>query len=640
MLSVNSLVLYKNNGAVVAADDGNGKWTVKFRSVPATATKPAQYSTQSVRTKDFVFLAEKVSGIEKVLEIADKCSGNPDNIFASGVQEAWELLVSDDSTAHEAMNFDELKDLVKGDANPDETLGIFVALKESPRFVFDQKEYALGNLKFTPRSQEEIDAIALKAQEKDREAAERLEFIKRLKQKKLDLPGDAKFMSDVEALALGKTDKSRSMKEAGFRETAEKAHRLLLDTGIWTPYRNPYPLRWGLTMQSANVGLDHPPVEERTEISGISYAIDNAYSADPDDAVAFDGKYLWVHIADPASSVEFDSPIEKTAMDRGTTLYMPEGTSRMLSEDCLEDYALGLKEKSNALSFRLELDENAQVLDCQVMKTIVYVKRYTYQQAEELKESPELKPLFEIARRNIEKRNRAGAVQISLPEVHIVADVQQKKVTIETEEHPESSIMVREMMLLAGEGAAKFAFKNSIPFVYVSQDSPDMPAEIPEGLAGEYRKRKCMKRRSVGVTPSFHSGLGIGMYSQVTSPLRRYGDLISHIQLRKFLDGGELLDKDTMLMKISAGDAAGGAAVKAERKSNLHWTLVYLLEHPDWSGKAVCVDNSGKVPYFMVPELAMESYIAGTGDVDLNGEITVKVQNIDLSELTFEFVKV
>lgn len=42
--------------------------------------------------------------------------------------------------------------------------------------------------------------------------------------------------------------------------------------------------------------------------------------------------------------------------------------------------------------------------------------------------------------------------------------------------------MVREMMLLAGEGAARFAFKNSIPFPYVSQEAPTIPDDIPEGL--------------------------------------------------------------------------------------------------------------------------------------------------------------
>ena len=77
---------------------------------------------------------------------------------------------------------------------------------------------------------------------------------------------------------------------------------------------------------------------------------DGEHSTDPDDAVGYDGEYVWVHIADPASSVAPDSVIDIAARNRGTTLYIPEGASRMLAEQSLSDYALGLKRKSLALS--------------------------------------------------------------------------------------------------------------------------------------------------------------------------------------------------------------------------------------------------------------------------------------------------
>ena len=49
-----------------------------------------------------------------------------------------------------------------------------------------------------------------------------------------------------------------------------------------------------------------------------------------------------------------------------------------------------------------------------------------------------------------------------------------KKVSIVTEERFESNDVIQEFMLLAGEGAAKFAFKNKIPFPYVSQESDNL----------------------------------------------------------------------------------------------------------------------------------------------------------------------
>ena len=647
MIKVNSLVIYKNNAALVTEDAGNGKFTVKYRSTPATQTKPAVYSTQNVRTKDIILLHEgPVTSLEKALEFSEKECPKEDDMYKLDqnnqiflkLAECYELLDSDDESRSAEYGFEELTSLFYGTPKADETWGLYCSIKNTLFFMQNLKAQMEGKIIFTLRTKEEMDTMVKKAKEKGLEAQIRAEFIERLKKRKL-LPEDSIFMGDVEALAQGKTDKSRTMHDANLKESPEKAHKLLLETGLWDITRNPYPLRWGLSTKSATEGLSSPPDEDRTEIPGFSYAIDNEGSTDPDDAVAYDGKYLWVHIADPASTVMPDSSIDKAACQRGATLYIPEGAARMLCEDCLEDYALGLKEKSRALSFRILLNSEGGIEECQVMKTIVNVKRLTYQEADKIKDSDELKPLFDIARKNIERRSKSGAVQITMPEIQIRLEGEEKKVVITNHPHTESSEMIREMMLLAGEGAAKFAFRNNIPFPFVSQEAPTIPEDIPEGLAGQFRLRRCMRKRNVGVTPGMHSGLGLALYSQVTSPLRRYSDLIAHQQLRAFIDGKKLMDKDTMLMKISEGDAGAMAAKKAERNTNMHWTLVYLLQNPDWTGEAICVDNTQKLPQFSIPSLALETYIGITG-ISLNEKICVKVLKIDLSELSVEFQKI
>ncbi len=647
MIKVNSLVIYKNNAALVTEDAGNGKFTVKYRSTPATQTKPAVYSTQNVRTKDIILLHEgPVTSLEKALEFSEKECPKEDDMYKLDqnnqiflkLAECYELLDSDDESRSAEYGFEELTSLFYGTPKADETWGLYCSIKNTLFFMQNLKAQMEGKILFTLRTKEEMDTMVKKAKEKGMEAQIRAEFIERLKKRKL-LPEDSIFMGDVEALAQGKTDKSRTMHDANLKESPEKAHKLLLETGLWDITRNPYPLRWGLSTKSATEGLSSPPEEDRTEIPGFSYAIDNEGSTDPDDAVAYDGKYLWVHIADPASTVMPDSSIDKAACQRGATLYIPEGAARMLCEDCLEDYALGLKEKSRALSFRILLNSDGGIEECQVMKTIVNVKRLTYQEADKIKDSDELKPLFDIARKNIERRSKSGAVQITMPEIQIRLEGEEKKVVITNHPHTESSEMIREMMLLAGEGAAKFAFRNNIPFPFVSQEAPTIPEDIPEGLAGQFRLRRCMRKRNVGVTPGMHSGLGLALYSQVTSPLRRYSDLIAHQQLRAFIDGKKLMDKDTMLMKISEGDAGAMAAKKAERNTNMHWTLVYLLQNPDWTGEAICVDNTQKLPQFSIPSLALETYIGITG-ISLNEKISVKALKIDLSDLSVEFQKI
>lgn len=627
-------VLYKKNCAVIQDFDGD-KIVVNFQVSPATPTgKKAQYATQKVREKDIISLCgEPCSNLENLLAFSD------DKISAQ-IKEAYELLTSDDTTAASEIDFSELTEILRGSCIPDESWFVFNSLVSSVEFALSEEYLKNGKILFLPRTQEQIDIIHQKNYEKEHEQEIHDSFIQRLKQRKLNLPEDAKFMGEVENVALCKTEKSKIMVEAGVTQSPEKAHKLLIDTGIWDITRNPYPTRRGLSTVSAKEGLGAPPQEDRLELEQVAYAIDNSWSADPDDAIAWDGKYLWVHIADPACYVLPDSSIDKVARNKGTTLYLPEVTVRMLAEESLADYALGLQEKSNALSFRILLNEDNTIDECQIFKTKVNVKRLTYEQATEQKDSPELKPLFDIAEKNIARRKKSGATNIELPEVHMSVDPETKKVSISPLVRYEADSMVCEMMLLAGEGAANFAFKNKIPFPYVSQEAPAFPEKLLPGLAGQFQLLKCMHKRSVGITPSMHSGVGIAIYSQVTSPLRRYSDLVAHQQLRAFLNGQKLIDKDSMLERISQGDAASVAARKASRLSETHWKLIYLIQNPDWQGEAVCIDKKFDDPLFLIPSLAMQATIKGVQDIEPNKKINVKVNSLDITTQAVEFVKV
>lgn len=639
MIRKNAIVLYKNQAAIVNDIEGD-KYLISFCSfalskenIEKFGSKGFMPSEQKVREKDIILLSKNENPEKISLETLVKYN---DQKLSEKISEAWELLTSDDSTANEAITFSDLAELIDSDYKDLFAWNFYSTLSSSIEFNQPDEK---NPLVFIPRKKEEIEELSKKQNEKAHEKEEREAFIKRLKQKKLN-PEDSIFMGDVEAFALGKTDKSKTLAEAGFSQDVEKAHKLLIDTGIWDYTRNPYPFRWGLSVQSAKEGLASPPEEERLHVDGTFYAIDNKWSSDPDDAVGFDGTYLWVHIADPASTVMPDSSIDKTARDRGATLYIPEGASRMLAEQSLSDYALGLKRKSLALSFRLLLDENCAIKECKVFKTSIDVECITYEEADARRDSPELKPLFEIAAKNEARRNANGAVNINFPEVHITVDSETKKVSITPIVEYDSANVIREMMLLAGEGAAHFAFENQIPFPYVSQEAPDIPSKLPEGLAGDFKMVKSMHKRSVGVTPSSHAGIGIGMYSQVTSPLRRYSDLIAHEQLRAFLDGRELIDKNTMLERISAGDEAAIACKKVERKSNMHWTLVYLLQNPDWTGEAIFVEQKGREGVFMIPSLAQQTLMIPSKELELNQKVTVKASNIDIASQKVDFLEI
>jgi exoribonuclease-2 len=136
----------------------------------------------------------------------------------------------------------------------------------------------------------------------------------------------------------------------------------------------------------------------------------------------------------------------------------------MLADESLALFALGLSSVSRALSFGFRLSESGSVAEVEIARSLVRVTRLTYAEATVRREESALAPLFAIAERNVARRRAAGAVFIDLPETHLAANPQTGEVTIEAVPDESAAAMVREFMLLAGEAAARFAFKNGIPF--------------------------------------------------------------------------------------------------------------------------------------------------------------------------------
>ena len=311
----------------------------------------------------------------------------------------------------------------------------------------------------------------------------------------------------------------------------------------------------------------------------------------------------------------------------------------MLGEKAVEYFALGLKSISYALSFKLLLSADGAINEVSIHRTQLRVTRITYEEADAQKDSPALAPFFAIAKKNRRRREDAGAVSIDFPEISITLEERdgKKRVCLNPMSRTEASAMIKEMMLLAGEAAARFAFQHGIPFQYISQEAPELPNKLPSGLAGEYKKRRAMRPRSVGTIPSMHAALGLAMYGQVTSPLRRYGDLVSHRQLLNFIDGKPLTPAEDIILKIAAGEEAGRASVYAERASRQHWTLVYLLQNPEWRGTAIVIDTVGKKARIFIPSLAYEADMTLDTQPELNQELTVKVRRIRLAYLQASF---
>jgi exoribonuclease-2 len=615
MLKTRSLCVYKQKPAIVTAIDD--KITIQLGNGEEVR----------VRAKDIELLHEgPVAGLDRL-----EAAAPPAN-----VRELWELCADEYGAESKGMTLQELAELAYGSFIPESAWAAYALLSAGIYF-----NGSIQSIK--PRPAPEVETAEQKHNEKQLDSSKRAAYIERLRSGKIDPDTDGQYIQDVAALALGKAVKSKSLREAGIEETPLAAHRLLIATGYWKPSFNPHPSRYGISLSPADAPVPPPPEEERVDLTAIpSFAIDNEWSADPDDAVYFepdgDGGTLYVHVADPAASVTHGTAADKEALARGVTFYAPDGIACMITSSAFPFFALGMSETSPALTFKLRLKPDCSIQNIDIFRSTVRVIRLTYSEADE---DERIAPILALAAASIEKRLNLGAALIEFPETRVTVDGEQ--VEIIPQKDYKSAAAVRECMLLAGEAAACWALERRLPFPYISQETGDIPNVIYEGLAGSYQLRRCMRPRSLSTKPGLHWGLGLDIYSQVTSPLRRYTDLLAHQQIRAVLRGEPPLDEEALTLKLGAAERATLAASRADRATTLHWKLVYLLNKQDSVWDAILLDKSGTHPALFIPALGMETSCAlgrGMKDIPLNGDVKLKLKSVKIPESAASFVPV
>lgn len=537
------------------------------------------------------------------------------------VQTAWELLQGS------LTNLSDLAELVYGSYTPATAWAVWQLVDDGLYFHGTMQEIRACS------PQDVQEAIAARQAKANEEEAWN-KFVERARAGQCSQE-DALFLRDVEDLALGRRKNSRVLQAMGRSESPENAHALLLETGYWDVTQNPYPQRLEINTSTPDFPETELPEEKRKDLTSLlSYAIDDEGSHDPDDAISIDTDRIWVHIADTAAIIPPDSPIDLEARARGTSVYLPEGTVPMLPPQIIQILGMGLQERSPALSFGVTLDNSGEVREIEVVPSWVKVRRLTYGQAETLLETDALREINALTLRYQSRRQANGALFIDLPEIKLKVDG--GHVQIMPIPALRSRDLVREAMLMAGEAAARFAIEHDIPIPFVAQEGAN-PAELPEGLAGLFALRRMLKRSEVSSIARPHAGLGLDVYTRATSPLRRYLDLVVHQQLRAYLRGKEILDTQALIQRVGVSEAISNTANRAEQLAERHWTLVYLLQHPDWEGEGVLVEkqnNRGKV---LIPELALEPQIHLMKNLPLNSPVQLQLRGIDLPELEAYF---
>lgn len=446
---------------------------------------------------------------------------------------------------------------------------------------------------------------------------------------------------DVELLACGKQTKSRTLKDLALSETPQAAHALLLQSGIWNEAKTPYAERLHINMRQPELPIPDWGPDERLDLTHLtSYAIDDEGNQDPDDAIAVEDlgnglTRLWVHVADVAALVAPNSPLDEEARSRGATLYLPDCTIGMLPPDLVQKVGLGLNQESVAFSIAFDLDEegNADTIDLHLTK--INVQRMTYTEAQTHLEQGhhDFVKLATLARASRELREQEGAIQMDFPEVRIQAD--QETVSISELPKPEMRFVVQECMTLAGWSAAIFADDHDIPLPFATQDMPYRQV-YGDSLWADWSRRKTLSKTRFQPSPAPHYSMGFDLYAQVTSPMRRYLDLLVHQQLRAFLLQQELLSPQVISTYIAQTQLNSDAIRQAERLSRRHHLLRYVLMHPDRVWKGIVVERKGKQAIILIPELALDVPVVIPSQPGT--EINLLLRDVYLPELTVRAV--
>jgi len=293
-------------------------------------------------------------------------------------------------------------------------------------------------------------------------------------------------------------------------------------------------------------GISEPLDEKRKDLTDLTiFTIDGQSTLDFDDALSIERNgdlyRVGVHIIDVGYYVKKWDVIDADAVSRGTSIYMPDLKIPMLPP-LLSEGICSLKAGSNrpAISILIQMTRFAEVLDYQIFPSIINVSRQlSYSEANRIAETDEgIKILYQLAGYFREKRLKAGAIQISLPEITLFMNDNHEIDLIRTDRETPSRMLVAEMMILANHLMAQYLAEHHLPAIFRSQPAPKnrfLKNDEEATLFDNCLQRKFLSRLVINTVPEHHSGLGLSAYVTATSPIRKYFDLATQRQIRAAL---------------------------------------------------------------------------------------------------------
>ena len=344
-------------------------------------------------------------------------------------------------------------------------------------------------------------------------------------------------------------------------------------------------------------------------------SIDSASTRDVDDAFHVqstdDGCLLTLALACPALYWHFGGALDRAVLHRGTSIYLPEGDCHMLPEVLgTAAYSLLAGTPRPALCVEIPVDAQGRYSSCRTyLARVRLAANLTYRDSQAvldaqseglaLPDNPaaahagQLSVGLELARKRQNTRIEDGAVVMDRPDPVISLEGEGADVRVHVGPDycaSDAQMLVAEMMILASAAVAHWARERGMAMLHRVQD-----VVLPREYAGVWSTPQDMTRIMRALTPSGlevqarpHAALGLDRYTPVTSPLRRYPDLVNEAQVVHFLCTGQpRWSEDALVSLLHALSPALDGAGQVQRFRPRYWKLLFFRQQGDkvwWSG--------------------------------------------------------
>lgn len=360
----------------------------------------------------------------------------------------------------------------------------------------------------------------------------------------------------------------------------------------------------------------------------LTFTIDPEDAKDFDDALSIrnldNGCYeIGVHIADVSHFVKPNSPLDKSAYERATSVYLPDRVNPMLPERISNELcSLRPHEDKYTFSVIFQVTNKAVVKHKWIGRTVIHSDhRFTYEEVQQIIETKEglhHKPVLllnELAQQLRRERFANGAINFSSQEVRFKLDEHGKPLGVVIKESFEAHQLIEEFMLLANRTVAEYVDKirinkEPVPFPYRIHDTPDDEKLKPFAAFARKFGYRFDVHDEAAVASSFnnllrdvqgkpeqhvleqlgirtmakalyttsnigHYGLGFEHYCHFTSPIRRYPDVMVHRVLQQCIDKNIVVDKK-MEEKCKHCSERERKAMETERAANKYKQVEYM----------------------------------------------------------------